>query len=165
VRHVRIVSNRSAWSVEAVSKHLGHANTAITEARYAQLTDRAPREHAPACALLGCVMRWRSNRPQRQKGGSEPSAGECVAPEVGLEPTTNRLTVDRKFSKFKRLTTSRAIEPECPESIAERLLQRVEAGAEVPTDPAQGARSTRETGARDAPDKHSLPASDWKQSS
>lgn len=36
----------AAWSVKAVSKHLGHANTAITEARYAHLTDRAQREHA-----------------------------------------------------------------------------------------------------------------------
>lgn len=78
------------WPIKMVSEHLGHSSTAVTEARYAHTTREALRRHAAG-------VRFDKNLPQDLPQRSEPASqvSETIAPEVGLEPTTNRLTAVR----------------------------------------------------------------------
>jgi hypothetical protein len=83
--------------MERVSKFLRHSSVKVTEKRYAHLTREAARSLELDRAFWGGGAAALSPQSVRidQAPGSEEMPHFSKAPEVGLEPTTTRLTVER----------------------------------------------------------------------
>ena len=79
------------WPIKEVSEDLGHSSVKVTEDRYAHLT---------IDAKVATARATESDRKPRVNLGRRNFAAssnplKSLAPEVGLEPTANRLTADR----------------------------------------------------------------------
>lgn len=129
-----------AWSMEKVSKFLGHSSVKVTEKRYAHLTDESARS---------AVLNLESDRkPMRSSAKDSPeivpgflthsltTTENHWAPEVGLEPTTTRLTEARSSHDFMHLSAQqdylRTISySEAAVELARRLLTKQAAGETI----------------------------------
>jgi integrase len=131
------------WPVKLVSEHLGHSSTAVTEARYAHTTREALRRHAAGVRFA----KKPAARPAAVVGSAvdcdmaqtPDNTGDLAAPEVGLEPTTNRLTAVSPAHGFRVLTGDSAErwqihQDPALETLADRLLALVEARLPVSVD-------------------------------
>jgi integrase len=120
-----------AWSMTDVSKHLGHSSIAVTEQRYAHLTQDAKRRAAQSI----------ESEPRRAAHGPHtsevhlPKYLKTRAPEEGLEPTTNRLTAAAWPSESAGLQAPRPISgptARTPLAAAVALVDAVASGSSVP---------------------------------
>lgn len=90
------------WPIKQVSEHLGHSATHVTEARYAHLTMQAK------------ITLAQATESAQHTGHSRVSwildntvkLSESLAPEAGLEPTTNRLTAHSTANNLANLQPS-----------------------------------------------------------
>jgi integrase len=87
-----------SWRIEDVSRHLGHSSIKVTEARYAHTTKEALQRAASATESAAQMGRKRAALFFRERRKYSKS----LAPEEGLEPTTNRLTADRSTTELLR---------------------------------------------------------------
>jgi integrase len=127
------------WSLQMVSDFLGHSDIKVTEQRYAHLTTEAK-----TAAAAGVDPTRPSPTPQRVSPAKiartlptavwmppELSLGNQWAPEVGLEPTANRLTGLGASQESAHLEPNtgivRAISAETAE-LARRLLDSASKG-------------------------------------
>jgi integrase len=82
------------WDIKAVSVHLTHETVTITEKRYAHLLKDAKRRQAAATETDPTLARSVHTRYMGAEGVPSNYL-ESLAPELGLEPRTTRLTVER----------------------------------------------------------------------
>lgn len=97
------------WSIEAVSDFLGHSDIKVTQERYAHLTVQAKQRAAQSIESdRSFVRRPAANLPQGNSGVAAKHL-ESLAPEVGLEPTTRRLTDVRSGNESNGLAAPRQV--------------------------------------------------------
>lgn len=138
------------WKIEVVSKHLGHSSTAITEARYAHMTRTALRDAAQS-------IKWAPTPAAEPAASIPPTSRKSVkslAPRVGLEPTTRRLTALSESNDPADLQASRQVPGRFSAELREaamRLRREVlDGGVADSTIRALAAAYLEESGARDA---------------
>jgi integrase len=97
--HLLSASWGDQWTIEMVSDFLGHSDIAVTRKRYAHVTTEAKTVAAAGIDPRRCIAAPQTSSVQRvSRASSMPtalSAENAWAPELGLEPRTTRLTVER----------------------------------------------------------------------
>lgn len=122
-----------AWDIKMVSEFLGHSDVKVTQDRYAHLTNdaklRAAAQINPGAPKIGQTLANSSRNP------TDLSACYHSAPEVGLEPTTTRLTVNSIQSDSAHLGQNVAnvwpLQNPAVHKLAKQVLEAAMGGAPV----------------------------------
>jgi integrase len=116
------------WSIQDVSDHLGHTDIKVTQRRYAHVTKEARQTRAQS---VESDRTYAANMPQACEVESSKYL-KSLAPEVGLEPTTRRLTVVSTSSESEGLRAPWHIVGMSVVEIAHKLQEAVAPDAPIP---------------------------------